>query len=151
MSLDKDKGDKTPNANIDTQNRARQKASKSQQAAQQANQQKTQQITQQITRQTQAKKEAQKIFSKIEGLVFEAIREDLKDDIEALVAAHIHENPHLTAKPPEAKQPEAFPQDASHKIRHLIEGYVQEVLEDQAPAIVARTLEEALSPKKPPL
>lgn len=148
MSLDKDKGDKTPNANIDTQNRARQKASKSQQAAQQANQQ--------ITRQTQAKKEAQKIFSKIEGLVFEAIREDLKDDIEALVAAHIDENPHFTAKhpeaaPPEAKQPEAFPQDASHKIRHLIEGYVQEVLEDQAPAIVARTLEEALSPKKPPL
>lgn len=127
-------GKKVPNDNFSTDSVI--KTPKSKQAAMQAGASRGDR--------REASREAREIFSNIEELVFDAIREDLKDDIETLVETHLNERPQLS------DQADEMPIDERQKIRRLIEDYVQEAIEEQAPAIIARTLEEALSPPKPP-
>ena len=117
-----------------------------------------------MTIEQQAEKEAQKIFYKIENLVFDAVRVELKDEIDAIIDDHFAQERKLAQE--RAKQPRnenATSQGAKDKslaaddyaaIRQIIDDYVRQSLEEQAPAIITKTLahalsSEALTPKKP--
>lgn len=115
-----------------------------------------------MTSKTQAETEAQKIFYQIEGLVFDALRTELKEEIDAIITYRLAQERHLRQQ--RAKQPlnennttsmtaedetsgtlAAETADDYAAIRDIINAYVQQSLEDQAPAIIAKILEQALS------
>ena len=132
-------------------------------------------MTSDMTSQALAKKEAQKIFYKIESLVFDAVRVELKDEIDAIITYYLTEERKLVHK--SAKQPrnenatksedsEKIPADEANDetgdetgddyaaIHQIIDDYIKQSLEEQAPTIIAETLSQALrawdhSAKKP--
>ena len=130
-------------------------------------------MTSDMTSQALAKKEAQKIFYKIESLVFDAVRVELKDEIDAIITYYLTEERKLvqksakqprnenvttseasqeTAKQTASKDSEKIPADEANDetgddyaaIRQIIDDYIKQSLEEQAPAIIAETLSQAL-------
>lgn len=115
-----------------------------------------------MTSEQQAKKEAQKIFFKIESLVFDAVRAELQDEIDAIIDYHITQEKELaqqrtktprnenitastTSREAATKELAASTTDDYATIRHIIDDYVRQSLEEQAPAIIAKILAQALA------
>ena len=115
-----------------------------------------------MTSEQQAKKEAQEIFYKIESLVFDAVRAELQDEIDAIIDHHIAQEKELAHKRTKTPRNENITasttsQEAATKelgasttddyatIRHIIDDYVRQSLEEQAPAIIAKILAQALA------
>lgn len=103
--------------------------------------------------------EARQIFVKIEKLAFDAIREELKDDVDAIIdnfmeeGEQAHKEQSAPSKPAKAPTTPHPLQDLAQIkaedydiLRDLISSQVQEVLEEEAPAIVRRILASALLP-----
>lgn len=93
-----------------------------------------------------ATKQARAIFYKIETLVYEAVRTEVDHEIEAAITAHF-----AKTTPPDNDETyeENDRTNAAHHaefaaIRHLISGYVAKVIEQEAPAIITKTLAKAL-------
>ena len=117
-----------------------------------------------MTSEQRAKKEAQKIFYKIESLVFDAVRAKLQDEIDAIIDHHIAQEKKLakqrikqprnenitsrtTSQETATKELAASTTDDYATIRHIIDDYVRQSLEEQAPAIIAKILAQALASK----
>lgn len=109
----------------------------------------------------------QDILSKIEELLHEAVRKDIEISLSALIEQHLArllaaqeaetntapndtEAPESAPSHPLAAQDEASPSDADEfeAIRQIITGFVTETLEEEAPAIIAATLTQALARTK---
>ena len=127
-----------------------------------------------MTTEQKAEEEAQKIFYKIESLVFDAVRTELKDEIDAIIDHHFAEERKLAQQAAQHPRNEnETSQDAKDEIlagddytaddlagddyaaiRHIIDDYVRQSIEEQAPALIAKTLADALgikahTPKEP--
>ena len=96
-----------------------------------------------------AAEQARAIFYKIETLVYEAVRTEVDHEIGAAINAHFG-NRSAQNRPHRNDDDDAAPDGiTAHSaefaaIRHLISSYVIEVIEQEAPAIITKTLATAL-------
>ena len=97
-----------------------------------------------------AAEQARAIFYKIETLVYEAVRTEVDHEIEAAINAHFansaaHNTPHRNDDNNDVANDSIAAHSAEFAaIGHLIAGYVIEVIEQEAPAIITKTLAKAL-------
>ena len=99
-----------------------------------------------------AAEQARAIFYKIETLVYEAVRTEVDHEIEAAINAHFankaaQNKPHRNDDDDDIAANDDISGAHSAEfaaIRHLIASYVIEVIEQEAPAIITKTLAKAL-------
>ena len=96
-----------------------------------------------------AAEQARAIFYKIETLVYEAVRTEVDHEIEAAINAHFANNAADNTSHRNDDDDAANDDIGAHSadfaaIRHLISHYVIEVIEQEAPAIITKTLAKAL-------
>ena len=78
------------------------------------------------------------LVTNIEALLKEAVQEDLMQSINSLVEAHMERL--MQEEEVKASQNNA---DSQTEIRQIVTDFVIEILEEQAPIVVAKTLNEA--------
>lgn len=78
------------------------------------------------------------LVTNIEALLKEAVQEDLMQSINSLVEAHMER----LMQEEEIKESQKTT-DSQTEIRQIVTDFVIEILEEQAPIIVAKTLNEA--------